>query len=495
MASFQDDRGLNGDYHDRGSCMLCLEMEQLQKRKEEHQISTGDGLLFTRNCKFCGGRLLYKNARVCEPHGQCCGPNGKYRAKLEEYEPRIFEPIPWEIQEHWRTKIDLRKRTRKYQQLFCISSIGTNTLGRKGFETHHPGGITLHGATYHVVRNPDESCAGNKRNPLHWLLYDSDERGNQDPAYGPPIAEDFIQSMQSLLSKHNAVVHGFEFVDPNDCVGKTMTLRRTPGGTSEVAVLIGEEARGFDPREIVIKRADGVHAQIPAMSSFWEPLQYTLLNPRGIPGWGLDMKQKTGLSILQYTKVVLFSKLGIVSNPTDSDGNPRHDFDPNEVPHSLAGGLLNQYMLDQYSRMEDLNAAFLKRGTMQQRLAQSRVLEAAAESMSSASVGTVFMPKRAPGTHYRSSQDAQNALTLSNKRGKANVFVTTTMNPSDVEVQRHLKEGQVPSDRFDVINRVFSLKVNLLVYCTPRIPFELTTTSATRYRITDISRCRNSTTT
>ena len=66
-------------------------------------------------------------------------------------------------------------------------------------------GITLHGATYHVVRNPDESCAGNKRNPLHWLLYDSDERGNQDPAYGPPIAEDFIQSMQSLLSKHNAV--------------------------------------------------------------------------------------------------------------------------------------------------------------------------------------------------------------------------------------------------------------------------------------------------
>ena len=94
MASFQDDRGLNGDYHDRGSCMLCLEMEQLQKRKEEHQIWTGDGLLFTRNCKFCGGRLLYKNARVCEPHGQCCGPNGKYRAKLEEYEPRIFEPVP-----------------------------------------------------------------------------------------------------------------------------------------------------------------------------------------------------------------------------------------------------------------------------------------------------------------------------------------------------------------------------------------------------------------
>ena len=84
--------------------------------------------------------------------------------------------------------------------------------------------------------------------------------------------------MQSLLSKYNAVVHGFEFVDPNDCVGKTMTLRRTPGGTSEVAVLIEEEARGFDPREIVIKRADGVHVQIPATSSFWEQLQYTLLN-------------------------------------------------------------------------------------------------------------------------------------------------------------------------------------------------------------------------
>ena len=52
MASFQDDRGLNGDYHDRGTCKLCLEMEQLQKVKEQRQISTGDGLLFTRNCNF-----------------------------------------------------------------------------------------------------------------------------------------------------------------------------------------------------------------------------------------------------------------------------------------------------------------------------------------------------------------------------------------------------------------------------------------------------------
>ena len=54
MASFQDDRGLNGDYHDRGTCKLCLEMEQLQKVKEQRQISTGDGLLFTRNCNFAG---------------------------------------------------------------------------------------------------------------------------------------------------------------------------------------------------------------------------------------------------------------------------------------------------------------------------------------------------------------------------------------------------------------------------------------------------------
>ena len=60
---------------------------------------------------------------------------------------------------------------------------------------------------------------------------------------------------------------------------------------------------------------------------------------------------------------------------------------------------------------------------MQQRLAQSRALDAAAVSMSSATAGSVFMPKKAPGAHYRSSQGAQNALTLSNKRGKATVFI------------------------------------------------------------------------
>ena len=53
---------------------------------------------------------------------QCCGPNGKYRAKLEEYDPRIFEPIPWEIQEHWRTKIDLRQRTRTHNSYFVSAA-------------------------------------------------------------------------------------------------------------------------------------------------------------------------------------------------------------------------------------------------------------------------------------------------------------------------------------------------------------------------------------
>ena len=38
MASLQDDRGLNGDFHDRGSCILCLEMEELHKTREENQI-------------------------------------------------------------------------------------------------------------------------------------------------------------------------------------------------------------------------------------------------------------------------------------------------------------------------------------------------------------------------------------------------------------------------------------------------------------------------
>ena len=230
--------------------------------------------------------------------------------------------------------------------------------------------------------------------------------------------------MHTLLTTHNPILKGLQFVDASDCEGKTVTLRRTQGGTSEVAVLLGEEARGFDPRKIVIKRADGVHAQIPATSSFWEPLLYTLLNPLGTRGWGLDMKRATGLSILQYTKVVLFARLGIVSNPRDSTDNPKHDFDTNEVQFSLAGGLLNQYMLDQYSRMEDLNAGFLKRGQFQQRLAQSRDLEAAAENMSSESIGSVYLPRRAPGTKFRASQDAQNALTLSNKRGKADVFIT-----------------------------------------------------------------------
>ena len=51
MATDEHERGLNGEYHDRGSCTLCIEMEYLQKTKEAQQILTGDGLLNTRQCR------------------------------------------------------------------------------------------------------------------------------------------------------------------------------------------------------------------------------------------------------------------------------------------------------------------------------------------------------------------------------------------------------------------------------------------------------------
>ncbi|CAF3519708.1 unnamed protein product [Rotaria sp. Silwood1] len=67
------------------------------------------------------------------------------------------------------------------------------------------------------------------------------------------------------------------------------------------------------------------------------------------------------------------------------------------------------------------------------------------------------------GTPRAMQQNYQDAMAIVRKYGKPDLFITFTCNPTWREIKEQLFPGQTPSDRPDLITRVFKLKVNELI--------------------------------
>lgn len=60
-------------------------------------------------------------------------------------------------------------------------------------------------------------------------------------------------------------------------------------------------------------------------------------------------------------------------------------------------------------------------------------------------------------------EKAQDALCYVRKYGSADLFITMTCNPKWDEIQENLREGDSPNHRYDIITRVFRMKVKKLI--------------------------------
>lgn len=60
-------------------------------------------------------------------------------------------------------------------------------------------------------------------------------------------------------------------------------------------------------------------------------------------------------------------------------------------------------------------------------------------------------------------EKAQDALTYVKKFGSADLFITITSNPKWREIQDNLLSRQSATDRYDLVSRVFKLKLNRLM--------------------------------
>jgi hypothetical protein len=132
----------------------------------------------------------------------------------------------------------------------------------------------------------------------------------------------------------------------------------------------------------------------------------------------------------------------------------------------MYGMLLNQYVVDQYAKIESERLAFIRNNQTKLRAENYVHLQDALHSNEhSNNIGQlVILPSSFTGGPRYLHEKTQDAMTYVRNYGKPDIFVTMTCNPNWPEIKFNLHTNATPQDRYDIVNRVFHFKVQKLLY-------------------------------
>ena len=161
--------------------------------------------------------------------------------------------------------------------LFVFASIGV-TGGIRQLPI--PSNIAITGRVYHQLHDITEGSQS-----LRWFLYD--EQGHQREGADQGILLELVTLFyQELVSKNPFIFnlrHSFDFPTTQTL---TLELRATTTGGHIAALIHSNNINQVDPRSILIQYNRSLTRQkIDILSPVYEPLQYPIFIPAGIPGW------------------------------------------------------------------------------------------------------------------------------------------------------------------------------------------------------------------
>ena len=124
--------------------------------------------------------------------------------------------------------------------------------------------------------------------------------------------------------------------------------------------------------------------------------------------------------------------------------------------------LAQQFVLDCWSRNEQIMVQYWKRPAFQQKLRSALARMLGGRNLS-AQHTKIYMPSSYAGSSRYCQRNYHDAQFIAANEGSCHLFITMTANPHWAEVRELLPEGQGPCDRPDIIARVFAYKVSQLL--------------------------------
>ena len=246
-------------------------------------------------------------------------------------------------------------------------------------------------------------------------------------------------------------------------------------GVNEIAVILpGDGDTPTDSQDIILFRNGGSCRRIQDSHPLYPSLRYVLLFPTGQFGWHhhipyvaqedeeaqqneVQQDEEAQQNKQKFVSLAQYFRYRLHIRPSHLDSN--HLF--------LAGKLFQEYVCESWAITEQKRLAQLraKQSDLRADLYQG-LADAVAHDVETnlQDLGKrIILPSSFSGSTRHMQQQCQDALAINRYFGGGDLFVTMTANASWPEIQNALLNGQEPSDRPDLVVRVFHAKLRSLI--------------------------------
>ncbi|UYV67468.1 hypothetical protein LAZ67_5000717 [Cordylochernes scorpioides] len=410
----------------------------------------------SRVCQFCSA-LRFKD----EPLGLCC-KQGRVSLPAIESPP---EPIFSLLSGLHPLSKSFLLHIRGYNSIFQITSFGARQVVEQGYMPT----FKVQGQVYHVIGSLlPEPDSEHKFLQIYFIdNYESQVTARCNITAN--LNRDLVRSLQDLLQAHNHYIQSFKaaletlpqnhadyrvIIHSDKLPPEEHERRYNAPMTNEVALLmVGQE---FGPRDIVLHCRNNLTQRISEIHQAYDPLQYPLIFCRGEVGYSVSLPQvnPSTREIMQKTVSCMnFYAYRMMARAGEFNSLLRY------------GMLTNQFWVDMYAKVESERLSFIRRNQKKLRTENYIHLQDALRADENlANIGQiVILPSSFTGGPRYLHERTQDAMTCSSY-GRPRLFITFTCNPQWKEIQMHLFSNNSAKDRYDLISRVFHLKMKKLIY-------------------------------
>ncbi|KAG5542824.1 hypothetical protein RHGRI_015805 [Rhododendron griersonianum] len=463
---------------------------------------TGDQIAHLRRRSIPTKPFVLPNVAYCvhcdakrfpsEPDGFCCS-----RGQVSIYPLRTPNTLLDLYRGSSKLCKDFRAHIRPYNNMFAFTSFRVTLDSR--YTQNHQGIYTFRaqGQIYHFLNS----------------LYPADKKPSYLQLYFYDTAKEVehrLDCLQDLDS--DTIAQLIAILEPNPYSKFFRSLSATPNidsyqirlkadpvvndktydapTASQVALIWkdNEDASELRERDILVEKHDGHSVAIKYYYGCYDPLQYPLLFPYGEPGWHRGIKRNSSIgrtnklkgAVLirsDETKTVdqllaleslYFEQASKKQNTVTAREFYAYRFQIRPKINSIileSGRLLQQYAVDMYVKIETSRLDYFRHNQDEIRSDLYKgVIDSVAQGESRGSkIGT---PVILPGTFIGGPRDMHkrylDAMTLVDKYGKPDIFLTMTCNPRWIEITNELKPHEDVQNRPDLVARVFRSKFELM---------------------------------
>ncbi|UYV73419.1 hypothetical protein LAZ67_10003111 [Cordylochernes scorpioides] len=411
----------------------------------------------SRVCQFCSA-LRFKD----EPLGLCC-KQGRVSLPAIESPP---EPIFSLLSGLHPLSKSFLLHIRRYNSIFQMTSFGARQVVEQGYMPT----FKVQGQVCHVIGSLlPEPDSEHKFLQIYFIdNYESQVTARCNITAN--LNRDLVRSLQDLLHAHNHYIQSFKaaletlpqnhadyrvIIHSDKLPPEEHERRYNAPMTNEVALLmVGQE---FGPRDIVLHCRNNLTQRISEVHQAYDPLQYPLIFCRGEVGYSVSLPQvnPSTREIMQKTVSCMnFYAYRMMARAGEFNSLLRY------------GMLTNQFWVDMYAKVESERLSFIRRNQKKLRTENYIHLQDALRADENlANIGQiVILPSSFTGGPRYLHERTQDATTYVRSYGRPQLFITFTCNPQWKEIQMHLFSNNSAKDRYDLISRVFHLKMKKLIY-------------------------------